>query len=75
MSALVSAPDLVASFPFPYTADSYRYSTNIAPARGVVMTAAGQWGDRVVHIDSEYTRELAERSASGMLRYTESPKT
>lgn len=61
MSALVSAPDLVASFPFPYTADSYRYSTNIAPARGVVMTAAGQWGDRVVHIDSEYTRELAER--------------
>lgn len=61
MSGLVSAPDLVASFPFPYTADSYRYSTNIAPARAVVTTATGQWGERVVDIDSEYTREIAER--------------
>ncbi|PND58224.1 hypothetical protein CRM90_08285 [Mycobacterium sp. ENV421] len=58
---MVSAPDLVASFPFPYTADSYRYSTNIAPARTVVTTATGQWGGRVVDIDSEYTLELAER--------------
>jgi hypothetical protein len=57
----VSAPDLVASFPFPYTGDSYRYSTNIAPAGGVVATATGQWGQRVVDIDSEYTHELAER--------------
>lgn len=61
MSELVSAPDLVACFPFPYTADSYRYSTNIAPARAVVRTATGQWGEPVVDIDSEYTRELAER--------------
>ncbi len=61
MSGLVSAADLMASFPFPYTADSYRYSTNIAPARGVVTTATGHWGQRVVDIDSEYTRELAER--------------
>ncbi|ULN44326.1 DUF3445 domain-containing protein [Mycolicibacterium crocinum] len=58
---MVSAADLMASFPFPYTADSYRYSTNIAPARGVVTTATGQWGQRVVDIDSEYTREVAER--------------
>ncbi|KAA0112414.1 DUF3445 domain-containing protein [Mycolicibacterium sp. P1-5] len=58
---MVSAPDLVAAFPFPYTADSYRYSTNIAPARNVVITPTGQWGQRVVDIDSEYTRELAER--------------
>lgn len=61
MSGLTSAPDLVASFPFPYPADSYRYSTNIAPARTAVSTAAGQWGQRVVDIDSEYSRELAER--------------
>ena len=61
MSGLVSAPDLVASFPFPYTGDSYRYSTNIAPAGGVVATATGQWGQRVVDIDSEYGHELAER--------------
>jgi len=61
VSELVSAPDLVATFPFPYTVDSYRYSTNIAPARGVVTTATGQWGRHVVDIDSEYTLELAER--------------
>ncbi|MCX2932233.1 DUF3445 domain-containing protein [Mycobacterium sp. CVI_P3] len=57
----VSAPDLVASFPFPYTTDSYRYSTNIAPAGGAVETATGQWGQRVVDIDSEYLGEIAER--------------
>lgn len=61
MTGLVSAPDLVASFPFPYTADSYRYSTNISPAAVVVPTETGQWGRRVVDIDSEYTHELAER--------------
>nr|WP_319432338.1 DUF3445 domain-containing protein [Mycobacterium sp. RTGN5] len=61
MTGLVSAPDLVASFPFPYTGDSYRYSTNIAPAAVAVTTATGQWGQRVVHIDSEYADELAER--------------
>ncbi|SBS79187.1 conserved hypothetical protein [uncultured Mycobacterium sp.] len=61
MSRLVSAPDLVASFPFPYTGDSYRYSTNIAPAGAVVATATGQWGQRVVDIDSEYGHEIAER--------------
>jgi hypothetical protein len=61
VSGLVSAPDLVASFPFPYTADSYRYSTNIAPAAVVVTTATGQWGQRVLDIDSGYAHELAER--------------
>ena len=57
----VSAPDLVASFPFPYTADSYRYSTNISPAAVVIDTATGQWGRRVVDIDSEYAHEIADR--------------
>lgn len=61
MTDLVSASDLVASFPFPYTADSYRYSTNIGPAGAVVATATGQWGQRVVDIDSQYTHEIAER--------------
>lgn len=61
MSEPISAPDLVATFPFPYTADSYRYSTNIAPARGVVTTETGQWGRHVVDIDSEYRFELDER--------------
>lgn len=61
MSALVSAPDLVASFPFPYSGDAYRYSTNIEPAGIAVSTRVGQWGQQVIHIDSEYHHELAER--------------
>ncbi|MGY4709878.1 heme-dependent oxidative N-demethylase family protein [Mycolicibacterium sp. CBM1] len=61
MTGTVSAPDLVASFPFPYTADAYRYSTNITPAGAEVSTATGRWGRRVIDIDSEYTHELAER--------------
>ena len=61
MSGQYSAPDLVASFPFPYTADSYRYSTNIAPARDAVATETGQWGQQVVDVDSEYHHEIAER--------------
>ncbi len=58
---LVSAPDLVTEFPFPFTDDVYRYSTNVEPARGEVRTPVGSWGARVVHIDSEYEHELALR--------------
>ena len=61
MSTPVSAPDLVASFPFPYSGDAYRYSTNLEPAGTTVRTPAGQWGQQVIHIDSEYRQELAER--------------
>ncbi|GLP74693.1 hypothetical protein TUM20983_18030 [Mycobacterium antarcticum] len=59
----VSAPDLLATFPFPFSADSYRYSTNLAPAGTAVTTSTGQWGDRIVDVDSEYEAELAERAA------------
>jgi dimethylamine monooxygenase subunit A len=58
---LISAPDLLRTFPFPFPTDSYRYSTNVEPAGSAVITPAGQWGDRVVDIDSEYENELAER--------------
>ncbi len=58
---LISAPDLLRTFPFPFPTDSYRYSTNVEPAGSAVVTPAGQWGDRVVDIDSEYEHELAER--------------
>lgn len=61
MNTFVSAPDLVASFPFPYATDTYRYSTNLEPAHTAVRTRTGQWGETVLHIDSEYARELAER--------------
>ncbi|KUI25432.1 DUF3445 domain-containing protein [Mycobacterium sp. GA-2829] len=48
---MISAPDLFETFPFPFAADAYRYSTNVEPA-----------GGRVIDIDSEYERELAERA-------------
>ncbi|TPG37240.1 heme-dependent oxidative N-demethylase family protein [Mycolicibacterium hodleri] len=57
-----SAPDLFATFPFPFPADSYRYSTNLEPASTAVVTLAGQWGSRVVDVDSEYEAELVERA-------------
>jgi dimethylamine monooxygenase subunit A len=59
---LMSAPDLVRTFPFPFPTDSYRYSTNVEPAGTAVVTPTGQWGDRVVDVDSEYEHELAERA-------------
>ncbi|TDS87761.1 heme-dependent oxidative N-demethylase family protein [Nesterenkonia aurantiaca] len=59
----VVASDLVSTFPFPFPQDTYRYSTNVERAAAAVETSAGQWGEGVVHIDSEYARELAERQA------------
>lgn len=29
---MISASDLIETFPFPFAADSYRYSTNVEPA-------------------------------------------
>ncbi|CAN5424986.1 DUF3445 domain-containing protein [soil metagenome] len=59
---ILSAPDLFAGFPFPFPQETYRYSTNVEPARGVVPTPAGQWGDAVIDVDSEYHHELIERA-------------
>ena len=58
---LISAPDLLRTFPFPFPAETYRYSTNVEPAGSAVVTPAGQWGERVIDIDSEYEAELVER--------------
>jgi hypothetical protein len=48
-------------YPFPFAADRYRYSANVAPAPNSNPTAAGEWGDRVIDIDDDYLLELAER--------------
>lgn len=61
MTAVASDPSLTTGFPFPFPTDQYRYSTNVEPAGAAVVTPAGQWGDAVVVIDSEYEHELAER--------------
>ena len=63
LSPTATAPDLVAGFPFPFPNPTYRYSTNVEPARGVVTTPAVQWGAAVVDVDSAYAEELAERAA------------
>lgn len=66
----------ITGFPFPFTADTYRYSTNVEPARTIVPTAAGQWGGAFVDIDTEYHSELAERArilAADPSRYTVLP--
>ncbi|MBL7491471.1 DUF3445 domain-containing protein [Frankia sp. AgB1.9] len=49
-------------FPFPFTADQFRYATNVEPARVPVRTAVGSWGASVIDIDGEYHRDLAERA-------------
>jgi dimethylamine monooxygenase subunit A len=56
----------IARFPFPFRSDTYRYRTDVEPAREFVTTAAGGWGDRVLDIDGEYHDELRQRA--GILR-------
>ena len=63
MKAESIAWDRVRTFPFPFAQDTYRYSTNLGPARRTVQTPAGQWGDSVVDIDAGYADELAQRRA------------
>lgn len=58
----VGLPERVARFPFPFAADSYRYSTNVEPAGIPVKTEAGTWGTRVIDIDEHYLAELRERA-------------
>lgn len=58
----VSLPDRVARFPFPFPADSYRYSTNVEPAGTPVQTEAGSWGSRIIDVDAHYLAELTERA-------------
>ncbi|WP_258006437.1 DUF3445 domain-containing protein [Arthrobacter sp. AFG20] len=56
-------PERITRFPFPFSADSYRYSTNIEPALKPVSTEAGGWGTRLLDIDEHYLQELGERAA------------
>ncbi|MFC4002473.1 DUF3445 domain-containing protein [Prauserella oleivorans] len=55
-------PARIAQFPFPFRADTYRYSTNVEPARVPVSTEAGEWGAAILHIDEHYKSELDERA-------------
>jgi hypothetical protein len=54
--------DLVAGFPFPFTTDQYRYSTNVERAERAVHTPPGGWGSPIIDVDGEYEAELRERA-------------
>jgi hypothetical protein len=49
-------------FPFPFRADTFRYGTNIEPARAFVATEAGGWGTGILDLDADYREDLAERA-------------
>jgi hypothetical protein len=55
-------PERITRFPFPFSGDSYRYSTNVEPALKTVETEAGAWGGRLLDIDEHYLHELKERN-------------
>jgi len=52
----------IANYPFPFSRDQYRYSTNVEPAAGRKETVAGGWGESLVVIDRHYRQELDERA-------------
>jgi len=56
-------PARIASFPFPFPTDAYRYSTNVERAVGPRLTAAGSWGEHVLHVDESYVSDSAECAA------------
>jgi hypothetical protein len=53
----------LASFPFPFRSDTFRYSTNVEPARVPVATPTGGWGAHVLNVDSDYRADLRLREA------------
>jgi hypothetical protein len=57
----VALPERIRRFPFPFAAETYRYSANVEPANKTVQTEAGAWGAHLVDIDEHYLQELAER--------------
>lgn len=59
---ILNAPARITSFPFPFSKDSYRYSTNVEAAGKPAATEAGHWGDRVISIDEHYQSELDLRT-------------
>lgn len=49
-------------FPYPFDGDTYRYTTNVEPARVRRETAAGYWGEHVVDHGPRVRDVLAERA-------------
>lgn len=54
-------PDRISRFPFPFIADTYRYSANVEPAHKTVQTPAGSWGGPLLDIDEHYLPDVRER--------------
>jgi hypothetical protein len=62
----IGAGERVRRLPFPFATDQYRYSANVEPAPGLVVTDGGHWGERVIDVDADYGPDIAERA--GILR-------
>lgn len=54
-------PERVRRFPFPFPHEQYMYGVNVEPARRLIATAGGGWGDRVVEVDEFYLRDVSAR--------------
>lgn len=52
-------PERITRFPFPFPADTYRYSTNVEPAAVARTTEVGTWGACVLHVDEDYLADSA----------------
>ena len=49
------------NFPFPFEADSYRYSANVEPAPRLTATIVGAWGGHLIDVDEGYLGDLEVR--------------
>jgi hypothetical protein len=54
--------DELADFPFPLTADAYRYTANLQPGGQRQETAAGAWGAAITRVGPDYGDLIAERA-------------
>jgi hypothetical protein len=56
------APEGLADFPFPLTADAYRYTANLQPGGQRQETEAGAWGEAITRVGPDYADLIAERA-------------
>lgn len=51
----------LADFPFPLSADSYRYTANLQPGGRGQPTEAGAWGETITRVGPDYADLITER--------------
>lgn len=59
---MTNYPRDIATFPFPFDHDSYRFTVNLSAGRTPVETAGGAWGDTLLWVeDGPYQARLEQR--------------